>query len=148
MFIPEYNAKVPLFIMHMHCHTVRGCLHLGGCAVAQTKKWYFALDHWKEGTFFKIRRLNFLLTTKKKVSLVLLLVLWNSYFKKIATNTHPWGWKITIHIHHLKFHINFSFMEKNKGLSPLILWCIPKNRVPLISTNHDTPFLWAPVFYL
>jgi hypothetical protein len=81
---------------------------------------------------------------------VLLLVFKNCYLliKEVATNTRPWGQEITIQIYHLGFHIDFSSTEKYKGPSPLILWCIPKNKVPLVSTNHIATFLWAPALCL
>ena len=79
----------------------------------------------------------------EKASPVLLLVFGNSYLKEVATNTHPLSQEITIHICHLGFHIDFSSIEKNKGLSPFIPWYISKNGVPLVSTNHNTPILWA-----
>jgi hypothetical protein len=84
-------------------------------------------------------------STAEKVSPILLLVFRNGYIKEVATNAHPWGQEITIH---LGFHIDFSSMERNKGPSLLIPWCIPRNGVPLVSTNHDIPFFWAPALCL
>jgi hypothetical protein len=52
--------------------------------------------------------------------LVLLIVFRNCYLKQVATNTHPWGWEITIQNCHLRFHIDISFIEKNKGPSPSV----------------------------
>jgi hypothetical protein len=79
---------------------------------------------------------------------VLLLFFRNCYLKHVAANTCPWGQEITIQNYHLGFHIDFSSTEKNRGPSLLILWCIPKSGVPLVSTNHIAAFLWAPALCL
>jgi hypothetical protein len=60
----------------------------------------------------------------------------------IATNTHPWGQEITIHICHLEFHIDFSSTEKKRDQAHLFLGAYPKTGYRFASTNHDTPFLW------
>jgi hypothetical protein len=73
----------------------------------------------------------------------MLLVFQNGYLKEVAINTHFWGRETTIHICHLGFYIDFLYTKKNKGPSPIIPWCISKNGVLLVSTNHDMPFLWA-----
>jgi hypothetical protein len=68
--------------------------------------------------------------------LILLLVFRNCYLKEVATNTHPWGWEITIQNCHLGFHIDISSTEKNKGPSPNVYPKAGYHLFPPITSLH------------